>query len=554
MLTSITLQNFKGIGEEITIPIRPLTIMFGKNSAGKSTVVQALHYAREVLLNNNPNADRTALGGTSIDLGGFRNLVHNHDHLSNVITMRFDFDVSGQEFPEYQDWDPLWEYGDAGMDKTKTNADVTSGLDFVKYHEGKNLYLELQKLQETVSDKQPIEATSSSIEFSVQWSETLEAPVVTSYKTWLCGEEAGRITTTLDRSNFTWEINLNHRFLLVDSDDEGFESERLSVSWIIVPPLPGGEFGRSVPEWGRPIYISPFSDLQEEYSIGFQTVSQLITGPGELLTGYLQEPGLKDFRYVGPIRETPPRNFVPSNTEEESDWSNGMAAWTNLFHDTDDLVYEVSEWLSSNKLKTGYTLEIERFREIPLDSKLMLALQNGDLIDRIDDTSEEVKKFRIREHLRVVDEKAGLKLEPYDIGVGISQVIPVVVSALASSSQFVAIEQPELHLHPAVQAELGDLFIFSANELHNVFILETHSEHLILRILRRIRETSTAQSNRNSSGAASDVTKVAVALMYVGEKATGLGTEILNLRIDDRGRIVDRVPGGFFEEDFAEVF
>jgi len=72
MLTSITLQNFKGIGDPVTIPIRPLTILFGKNHAGKSTVVQALYYARNVLLNNNPNAYRTALGGTPIDLGGSR--------------------------------------------------------------------------------------------------------------------------------------------------------------------------------------------------------------------------------------------------------------------------------------------------------------------------------------------------------------------------------------------------------------------------------------------------------------------------------------------------
>src|SRR5688500_18594217 len=102
MLTSITLENFKGIGGPVTIPIRPLTIMFGKNSAGKSTVVQALHYAREVLLNNNPNADRTALGGASVDLGGFRNIVHNHD-TSLPILMGFTMDVSQSEFPEYGD-------------------------------------------------------------------------------------------------------------------------------------------------------------------------------------------------------------------------------------------------------------------------------------------------------------------------------------------------------------------------------------------------------------------------------------------------------------------
>lgn len=550
MLTSITLQNFKGIGDPVTIPIRPLTIMFGKNSAGKSTVVQALHYAREVLLNNNPNADRTALGGSSIDLGGFRNLIHNHEHLTRSIAMRFDFDISACEFPEYQDWDPLWEYGNHGLDKTITNADVPSGLDFVKYHEGKNLYLELQRLQETIGGDQQTEATSAGVEFSVQWSEIREEPVITGYRTWLSGEEAGRITTSIDRRDFKWEINLNHMFLRPDDDDSKLLPGESGVLWATVPALPGGEFGRSVPEWGRPIYISPFSDLQEEYSIGYQTVSQLITGPGELLTGYLQEPGLTDFRYVGPIRDTPPRNFVPLNTEDESDWSNGIAAWSTLYKDTEDLVYEVSDWLGSSRLKTGYIVEIEKYREIPIDSDLMAGLQNGDLIDRVDDTSESVKKYHIKSRLKVVDERTGLKLDPYDIGVGISQVIPVVVSAIASESRFVAIEQPELHLHPAVQAELGDLFITSANERNNVFLLETHSEHLILRILRRIRETSSG----TASESALQLTTEDVALLYIGESTAEKRTDILDLRIDNRGRIIDRVPGGFFEEDFAEVF
>lgn len=75
MITAITLENFKGISQSATIPLRPLTIMFGKNSAGKSTVVQALHYASEIFERNNLNADRTLLGGASVDLGGFRNLV-----------------------------------------------------------------------------------------------------------------------------------------------------------------------------------------------------------------------------------------------------------------------------------------------------------------------------------------------------------------------------------------------------------------------------------------------------------------------------------------------
>ena len=48
-ITSITIENFKGIGDKaVTIPIRPITLLFGKNSAGKSTVLQAMRYLREI--------------------------------------------------------------------------------------------------------------------------------------------------------------------------------------------------------------------------------------------------------------------------------------------------------------------------------------------------------------------------------------------------------------------------------------------------------------------------------------------------------------------------
>lgn len=61
-LTSITIENFKGIGAPVTIPLRPITLLFGANSAGKSTVIQALQYAWEVLENRNADVHRTGLG------------------------------------------------------------------------------------------------------------------------------------------------------------------------------------------------------------------------------------------------------------------------------------------------------------------------------------------------------------------------------------------------------------------------------------------------------------------------------------------------------------
>jgi AAA15 family ATPase/GTPase len=75
-IKSLSIKNFKGFSEEIRVDLRPITLLFGANSAGKSSVLHALQYMREILERNNANADRTAQGGEVIDLGGFMNLVH----------------------------------------------------------------------------------------------------------------------------------------------------------------------------------------------------------------------------------------------------------------------------------------------------------------------------------------------------------------------------------------------------------------------------------------------------------------------------------------------
>ncbi|OYV05970.1 MAG: hypothetical protein CFE26_08810 [Verrucomicrobiales bacterium VVV1] len=135
-----------------------------------------------------------------------------------------------------------------------------------------------------------------------------------------------------------------------------------------------------------------------------------------------------------------------------------------------------------------------------------------------------------------------------DVGVGISQVIPVVANAISLRNSLIAIEQPEIHIHPALQAELGDVFIESAlGENKNTFLLETHSEHLILRILRRIRETT---RNKLPDGC-HPVTLDDVAVLYVEPGKEG--SIVHELRINEQGRFVDEWPSGFFEGRLEEL-
>ena len=100
MITGISIENFKGIGEQIDLQLKPLTLLFGANSAGKSTILHALHYAREVFERHNLDADRTVAGGPFVDLGGFRNFAHMRD-LDLPIKFSFRLDLQDTDLPDY---------------------------------------------------------------------------------------------------------------------------------------------------------------------------------------------------------------------------------------------------------------------------------------------------------------------------------------------------------------------------------------------------------------------------------------------------------------------
>jgi predicted ATPase len=132
--------------------------------------------------------------------------------------------------------------------------------------------------------------------------------------------------------------------------------------------------------------------------------------------------------------------------------------------------------------------------------------------------------------------------------------VPVVVAALRPQNGLLAIEQPELHVHPAIQVAIGDLFIRAVRpdsgqlDASKTMLIETHSEHIMLRLLRRIRETS-------EGALPPDVDPLLpkdLAVIYVEGDENGVRFD--TLRVDSEGEFVDRWPKGFFGERGKELF
>ena len=127
MITSVTIENFKGVREPLTIDLKPITLLFGANSAGKSTLLHSMLFAHEVLANGNCNVDKTTLGGTLVDLGGFREFVHGKD-TNNHVQLSFKLDLGDVDFSAR--WplpEKLIEFGSTKVDARPAD-DIFDGV------------------------------------------------------------------------------------------------------------------------------------------------------------------------------------------------------------------------------------------------------------------------------------------------------------------------------------------------------------------------------------------------------------------------------------------
>ena len=585
ILNAIRLANFKAFSTSQRVPLRPITLVFGANSAGKSSILHALALAHHAITEGDLDTQLPRIGGESIDLGGFRQFVHRRDR-ERQVELAFELDT-GQLSGRVAEL-----LGAAG--------DIVVELAIGERH--------------TSERSLSIDAGPAS---SREDGVCLERFVIRVDGRLLLAMSARRDgQLRLDRLDYdhpgfrdvfrailavgttTQQIrydDLERLGEVLDDVVQGITAQRHGL-------FPRIEEDSDDAQDPAQISLLPISRGRRQEDLAQaartflpQVLCDVVGGLSDIL-----ETEVRKLVYLGPLRSYPPRHLAFSQHHDPNWLAGGGHAW-DVVRTRTDVRARVNAWLGdASRLKTPYELQV---RDLLPASALP-----GELSHKLDATLDELATAILR-HLRsqdpelqlwahsveafgeelrgvlsdvgemvgvptdseklavqwareivqtradglrdlvLLDKRSGTVVTHRDVGIGVSQVLPVLVSAYASRGNLVAIEQPEIHLHPALQADLGDVFLESAlRDGGNTFVLETHSEHLILRILRRIRETTDGELPDGVPAVRPE--QVAVLNVQPGSD----GAEVLHIPITPDGEFERSWPGGFFPERSKELF
>lgn len=229
---------------------------------------------------------------------------------------------------------------------------------------------------------------------------------------------------------------------------------------------------------------------------------------------------LRSVYYLGPLRANPERTYTWAGTQPSDMGRAGEQAIDAILSSRDR-----GEKISRGKGKSRVSLEeyvAEWLRKLGLISEF-----------RIEPVKEGSQIFQVK----VRKSPDGAEALLTDVGFGVSQILPVIVLCFyVPEGSTVILEQPEIHLHPAVQAKLADVFVDAYLKRKVQVIVESHSEHFLRRLQRRIAEEKL--SNNDAS-------------FYFCDW-TGRVSLAQPLNVDLYGTITNW-PTDFFGDEFGEI-
>ena len=403
MFKKLRIQNFKVWEDTGEIDLAPITLFFGANSSGKSSIGQFLMMLKQTIESNSREVFYFGERNSAVQLGSYREMVFQHDLKKTI------------EF-EYQ-WSHKW-----------------SPIDIVMRRSESSLSEDLLTFQAKVG--------------------------------------VGDQTQTARLNRFKYGLIENRK--ISRSLGMKLSSGARSVYEVEASGFDLKERSPGIWRWpmGEP---KQFCSFPNEVFWAYLNIRDFATE-----FEYLHEELFGALFYLGPIRTKTERSYYYTGGKLES-----------VGYEGEDTIAAILEAGSEgHKIKLPEKHPARSFEEV-----IALELKDMGLIEdfKVQTISQRVYEVKIR------TKGSGTWVDLPDVGFGISQVLPVIVQCFyAPEGSIILIDQPEVHLHPYAQSALADVMIDAIASQSNLgeefkdrniqLIIETHSEHFLRRLQRRIAE------------------------------------------------------------------
>jgi len=536
-ITAIELENFQTIGKRTVIPIRDLTLMFGPNGAGKSAIFDALDLLK-LILSDDWGEDCSRL---EVMLNKWSRNVTTENPSKSLgvgIQVFIDKDWGSHNLPYeiYQRLDRIHHYSLAG--------DGDNAKEFLE----------------------------RKVRFYIKFLDT-----GTSYASWIISE----LSISVDNDQILElhpEVPKNYPIAYLYERDWISTNELRRIAKERNIKLEDGVISKRVPNSigfessARAWFSKRFEGdnwVEEEIFYLFQQVIDFFK---IVITAEMEDtPLVKASRTVPSVRESSSiisgEKYYGENLQDSGyrlEWSPMLRSLIPIINSSEDHWVQICKAVATSMGSSGNELNAEWFDLSTLGriNELLreeLFIENGYqltgevfCITPIHDLEEysirDVNHYPKLVHLFLNDNHLR-RLEIEEVGSGIGYVLPVLASLVQDDISL--IQQPELHLHPRLQGMLGEAIVKSVENkkyLRAFTIIETHSEHLLLRVMRLIKKSESRKSD-----VLSPITFDRVSVLYFDPLPNG-ETEVKRLRLAPDGQLIDRWPGGFFNERFNDIF
>ena len=474
----LTLSNFKAFGPEPqTVPMSKINLIYGPNSGGKTSLVQSLLLMKQTLEEAQHPATLVPTG-RYIDLGDFRTMVHMHD-VRRPIDIGFKF---SRPWTRTGAWEVKMTFecgsGDVPVLMRFKNHYTTGGKHTIRgLH-----HWELIHDPEYISGGRKYQFAENTLIEGID-TKGVAASIVRNQ-----GRDRPR---DLSERMIGRENDLSLDYL------ENELKKRIAVRSFRSEFFPTVAF-RYNQSQSQDTYI------QQSFQLSQQLCDQV-----RRLSVHFSAAFARELSYLGPVLNPPQRYYRNLGGGQRSVGITGEYAF-DIIANNAGIRNDINKYFA--QFEIGYELENP-------NSNSAIGGQLGNPVN-----------------VPLLRHKGTNALHtPADVGFGISQILPVIVEAVSGSARVVCVDQPEIHLHPRLQAQIADLLVDTCNRKQ--WIVETHSELLARRIQRRIAEGTIDPND--------------VSIIYVDPDGDSSVVKILE--IDKDGDWADEWPAGFFEDGYAEM-